>query len=356
MPGILKTKRSKRRKFIFSILAGVIIVFCLLYWLGPRPVSPDYSSLVIPAYPDDLKSLEDSIKQAESSLPLKTDNEARIVWIDPYKKTDYSIVYLHGNGASQEEGDPIHEAIANRYGCNLFLARLSDHGLQGDDPMFNINALNWMQSALDALIVGHRIGEKVILVSTSTGSTLSLYLASVYPDLVDGLIMLSPNIDLYDSRSFLLVQPFGLQIARKITGSNYYGWDAPGTAQSYWYTRYRIEGLCTLKSMINCTMNETTFNQVTDPVIMLYYYQDQNHQDHIVSVGRMREMFDQLGTPEAKKREVAIADAGTHIIGSDIFNQNLQSVWHPITRFCEEVLNLPVVNDTDWKPFLDKRI
>src|SRR5687768_5699067 len=172
------------------------------------------------------------------------------------------MVYLHGNGASQEEGDPIHEALAFRYGCNLFLARLADHGLQDDDPMLNINALNWMQSALDALAIGHKLGKKVILLSTSTGSTLALYLAAQYPELVDAHIMMSPNIDMYDPRSFLLAEPFGLQIARKITGSEYYGWKAPGTAQSYWYTRYRIEGLCTLKSLINCTMNENTFKAV----------------------------------------------------------------------------------------------
>jgi hypothetical protein len=70
----------------------------------------------------------------------------------------------------------------------------------------------------------------------------------------------------------------------------------------------------------------------------------------------MKEMFEQVATPQNQKRAVAIPDAGTHIIGSDIFNPHLESVWNPITRFCEEVLNLPVVNDTDWKPFLDERI
>ena len=89
-------------------------------------------------------------------------------------------------------------------------------------------------------------------------------------------------------------------------------------------------------------------------MIMLYYYRDENHQDKVVSVKKMREMFSQIGTPEDQKREVAI-DAGTHIIGSSIFNQNLESVWEPVILFCEEILNLIPVNDTDWKPFLDER-
>ena len=346
--------RGKKNKWLW-IISILFFIQLLHYIIGPKPSKPDFDDLIIRSYSDDLKSLDDSIKRSETSLPLKEDNEARIVWAKPYQPTEYSIVYLHGNGASQEEGDPIHEALAFRYGCNLFLARLADHGLQSDDPMLNINAMNWMQSALDALAIGHKLGKKVILVSTSTGSTLALYLAAHYPELVDGHIMMSPNIDLYDPRSFLLAEPFGLQIARKITGSEYYGWKAPGAAQSYWYTRYRIEGLCTLKSLINCTMNENTFQSVTDPLIMLYYYRDEENQDHIVSVKRMKEMYDQLGTPADQKREVALTDAGTHIIGSDIFNHHLESVWAPITAFCEEILSLTPVNETDWKPFVDKR-
>jgi pimeloyl-ACP methyl ester carboxylesterase len=287
---------------------------------------------------------------------LKPDNHARIIWAQDHLPTEYSMVYLHGNVASQEEGDPIHEALAHRYGCNLFLARLAKHGKMGEEPMKDIEAGEWMQSALDALMVGHKIGEKVILVSCSTGSTLALYLASKYPDLVDGHIMLSPNVDIFDPRSFLLTQPFGLQIARKITGSNYYGWKAPGPAQAYWYKNYRIEGLCTLKSIINVTMNEETFKAVTDPVLMLYYFQNEALQDSVVSVARMREMYAQLGTPADLKREAALPDVGTHIIASDIFSRDLESVYQHSVKFCEEILHLQPLNDDGWRPFLDRPI
>jgi len=344
--------RGKRKWPLFLVI--ILIVLALLYFLGPRPAKPDFSNLYLPGYNKDLHALEDSLNEAEASLPLKPDNEARIVWESPYAKTPYSIVYLHGNGASQEEGDPVHEALAHRYGCNLYLARLSAHGLEGTDPMLDINAAAWMQSALDAIAVGKAIGEKVIVVSCSTGSTLDLYLAAKYPDLVEGHIMMSPNVDMFDPRSFLLAGPWGLQIARRIMGSNYYGWQAPGLAQGYWYTRYRIEGLTRLKSMIKATMNKTTFSKIDDPLIMLYYYRDDRHQDDVVSVKRMKEMFKELGTPPEEKSEVALSDAGTHIIGSSIFNSHIESLWTPITRFMEVVMHIAPVNDTDWKPFLDR--
>ena len=347
------TMTTKRRwPWVVIAILGALVV---AYSLGPKPAKPDFSTLTIPKYTNDLKILEDSIASKESSLQLKDDNEARIVWATPYQKTPYSMVYLHGNGASQEEGDPIHEALAHRYGCNLYLARLEDHGLTGDNPLLNIDPVQWMQSALDAIIVGKSIGEKVILVSCSTGSTLALYLAAKYPDLVDAQIMLSPNVDYFDPRSFLMSAPWGLQMTRLILGSEYYGWKAPGAAQQYWYTRYRIEGIITLKAIINETMTKENFEKINDPIYISYYYKDEDHQDKVVSVKRMKEMFEQLGTPSALKKEVAHADADTHIIGSDLFNQNLESVWTPLVSYCEDVLHLRPVQNVDWKPFIDIR-
>jgi pimeloyl-ACP methyl ester carboxylesterase len=345
---------NNKRKWLW-IIAGILLGLIIFYLLGPKPDKPDFTSLVIPRSNSDLKAVEDSISAKEALLKLKPDNQARIIWTTPYQKTPYSMVYLHGNGASQEEGDPIHEALAHRYGCNLYLARLEDHGLTGEDPLKNIDPVQWMQSALDAIAIGRAIGEKVIVVSCSTGSTLTLYLAAQYPDLVEAQIMLSPNIDYYDPRSFMMAGPWGLQITRMILGSNFYGWKAPGPAHQYWYTNYRIEGLITLKSIIDETMTPETFRQINDPMYMAYYFKDEQHQDMVVSVKRMREMYTQLGTPPNMKREVALADAGTHIIGSDLFNNHLVSLWTSLTGYCEDVLQLQPMNNDGWQPFLDQR-
>jgi len=167
--------------------------------------------------------------------------------------------------------------------------------------------------------------------------------------------MLSPNVDYYDPRSFMMAGPWGLQITRWILGSDFYGWKAPGPAQQYWYTRYRIEGLITLKAMIDATMTTETFKKINDPLYQAYYYKDDEHQDKVVSVKRMREMYAQVSTPAEMKKEVSLPDAGTHIIGSSLFNQNLGSVWTPLVSYCEDILHLDPVNDVDWKSFLDTR-
>ncbi|HJW30153.1 MAG TPA: alpha/beta hydrolase [Saprospiraceae bacterium] len=346
----------KRSKFSwFKYVLVLLGLFVIVGIAGPKPPKVDFTKLQQKHYPTDLHQLEDSLNAAEAALPLKPDNQARIIWDTPYVKTAYSIVYLHGNGASQEEGDPIHEALAHRYGCNLFLARLDQHGLKGDDLMLHLNPAKWMQSALDAIEVGKAIGDKVILVSCSTGSTLGLYLESQYPGLVSSHIMFSPNIDLYDSKSFLLVQPWGLQIARLVLRGKNYTWEAPKVAEQYWYTSYRIEGLITLKAIINQTMTHEDFNKIKDPVFMAYYYRDEENQDHEVSVRRMLEMYRQLSTPENLKRKVALPDADTHIIASDMFNDHLGTLWTPLVSYCEEVLKLTPVDSSDYITFMDLR-
>lgn len=347
----MKAVNRKRGIILFSVL-GLMVLTLLL---GPKPETPDFSTIEIPLITSNLRALEDSIVAKEALLKLKPDNEARIIWATPYQKTPYSIVYLHGNGASQEEGDPIHEALSHRYGCNTYLARLEDHGLISDHPLQNIDPVKWMQSALDAIIIGKALGEKVIVVSCSTGSTFALYLTAQYPELVDAQILFSPNIDYYDPRSFMMAWPWGLQISRSILGSAFYGWKAPGAAQQYWYTRYRIEGLIVLKVIINKTMTEETFSKINTPVFMAYYYEDENYQDKIVSVKRMEEMFAQLGTPKDLKEKVPLKKAGTHIITSDLFSNDIEEMWNPLVTYCEDVLHLRPVHDSDWKPFLDIR-
>jgi hypothetical protein len=91
-----------------------------------------------------LRGLEQYVKQNESLHQLKPDNEARIVWANDSipQLTNYSIVYLHGFSASQKEGDPVHRNIAKEFGCNLYLSRLAEHGIDTSEQLLNLTADN----------------------------------------------------------------------------------------------------------------------------------------------------------------------------------------------------------------------
>jgi len=330
--------KKKWPRYILVILALLVIV----YLLGPRPSTPVYS-MVMPTVPADTAALRQYIQQQESMHKLKPNNEARIVWYnDTLKnKTDYAIVYLHGFSASQEEGAPIHTNIAREFGCNLYLSRLAEHGIDTTEPMLNLTPDNYWESSKQALAIGKQLGKKVILMGTSTGGTNALQLAAAYPDDVAAVILLSPNIAIFDKTAWILNKPWGLQIARMVEGGNYIaGTDTTPLNKQYWHTKYRIEAAVQLQEMVQTSMTKETFEKVKQPALLLYYYKDEVHHDSTVSVPAMLTMFDQLGTPADKKVKEAIPNAGTHVIGSYIRSKDLLSVQTAIEKFMQGKLGL----------------
>jgi pimeloyl-ACP methyl ester carboxylesterase len=327
---------------------GLFLILGILgYFSGPSAHVPliNANPLSLNHSAPSLNQLEMEINEKEKKVvALKEDNNARIVWADSStkQKTPYVFVYLHGFSASQAEGFPVHRNIARRYGCNLYLSRLYAHGLNEKEPLLNFTSEKLIESAKEAIAIGKQLGEKVILISTSTGGTLSLILAAEDRDIAC-LIMYSPNVDLFDNKSFLLIQPWGLQIARMVMGSDYYTFKASPEAQQYWTTKYRIEALLELKSLINVSMNEKTFKAVHQPVFIGYYYKDETHQDNVVSIPRMIEMSEQLGTPSNLKRIVNFPEARYHVIGSSYWNPNTKPIEDSTDKFLEEVMLLKPV-------------
>ena len=312
-----------------------------IYFSGPGPSSPLYSK-AIPTIPD-INELDSFVARQEAVHHLKKDNQARIIWADDSvrQQTDYSIVYLHGFSASQEEGNPVHRNIARYFNCNLFLSRLSEHGIDTSDAFVNLTPHNYWESAKQALFIGKKLGKKVILMGTSTGGTQALQLAAAFPDDVAALILYSPNIAINDPFAFLLNDPWGLQIARKVKGGLYnYPADTRPIYSAYWNRPYRLESVVSLQEMLETTMNEKTFAAVKQPVLLLYYYKDKEHQDNVVRVDAMLNMFSHLGTAADMKVEKALPNTGNHVIGSPILSKDILSVETETRKFLLEKLHL----------------
>ncbi len=317
----------------------ITAVILTIYFIGPSPSTPAYNK-TFPEIPELLK-LEEYVKNKEAIHHLKKNNEARIIWANDsnVQKTNYSLVYLHGFSASQEEGNPVHRNIAKRFGFNLYLSRLSQHGIDTTDQLINLTADNYWESAKEALAIGKKIGNKVILMGTSTGCAQALQLAAAYPDDIAALILYSPNIAIKDSKAFLLNNPWGLQISRLVIGSNYFDpKDNRPIYSAYWNKPYRLEALVNLQEMIETSMNKETFKKIKMPVLMLYYYKDEEHQDQVVDLGAMNKMFEQLSTPDSLKRSKAMPSTGDHVMASPIKSQDVESVEKETSNFLVQKL------------------
>lgn len=334
-------------KFFKKTVKGILLLLVLLfltYYLGPSVEKPDLS-IDLPEVTSDLTALQKMISQREIKMPnIKPDNESRIIWYDSVPtKTEYSIVYLHGWSASQAEGDPLHIQTAKRYGCNLYLPRLTGHGLQEKEPMLDLTADKLIDSAEEAIAIGKQIGEKVILMATSTGGTLALHLAGGDKDIA-GLILYSPNIEIYDENAKLLAGPWGLQLARLVKQSDYHEFEGDEMRKKYWTTKYRVEALTHLQALVDHTMKPETFVKVTQPVFMGYFFKNDSIQDKVVSVPAMLRMYDQLGTPTGLKRKVAFPEVDDHVIASSITSKDLESVREETNTFIETILKISKSN------------
>ncbi|MBL7741750.1 MAG: alpha/beta hydrolase [Chitinophagaceae bacterium] len=320
--------------------AFILLILIIIYFLGPKPSSPKYSR-DLPTMPSDAALLEKYVRDHEALFKLKPDNEARIIWYNDStkEKTEYAVVYLHGFSASQEEGDPVHLDFAQKTGCNLFLSRLDDHGVNTQEPLLNFTAEGVWNSAKEAYSIGRQLGRKVILMGTSTGATLALKLAAEYPE-VAALILLSPNIAINDANAWLLNNPWGLQIARLVKGRYNHASDTSALYAKYWNYQYRMEATVQLEELLETTMKESTFQKIKQPILVLYYFKDEKHQDPVVKVSAMKRMFTQIATEEGKKKMVAIPGAGDHVIGSYIKSKDVPSVQKECEKFVTEILQL----------------
>jgi esterase/lipase len=326
------------RKVIFITFPIVLLV--AVYFLGPTPDKPKWDKALV-TVPVDPTELENYVAAQESKHTLKPDNEARIIWADSSrKKTKYSVVYLHGFSASQKEGDPIHLQFAKEFGCNLYLARLADHGVDTTEQLLYFTGDRWWQSSKEALAIGKAIGENVILMSTSTGGTMAIMLAAEYPKDVYAMINMSPNIAVNDPSAWLLNNPWGLQIARKVVGSDYQNISYDSARQIYWNGKYRLESLVHMEEMLEDKMNKSTFEKVTCPSLTLYYYKNEQEQDKTVKVSAMLEMNKQLGTEESLKVAVPIPNAGFHVMGSYLVSKDLETVSAEARKFAIEKLGM----------------
>ncbi|MDI3322545.1 alpha/beta hydrolase [Pinibacter soli] len=324
----------------------ILLVLAIVYVLGPAPSKPLYSNN-LPVVPSGGDSLKNYIASHEAGHKVKPDNEARIIWANDSLKnvTEYSIIYLHGFSASQAEGAPTHTDIAKKFGCNLYLSRLAEHGIDTSDAMINLTADEYWESAKEALEIGKKIGKKVILMGTSTGGTQALQLAATFPDQIAGLILYSPNIAINDPNAWILNNHWGLQVARKVMGSDYkVSDDTRPVYKQYWDYKYRLEAAVALQEMLETTMTKETFEKVKQPVLLLYYYKDEEHQDPVVKVSAMRKMFDELGTSANLKREKAMPNTGNHVIGSYIKSGDVEGVKRETESFMKEVLGMHAAN------------
>ena len=241
-------------------LGIALAVLLLLVIVGPRPqvVVPPLAPIVR-AVPTDVAAIPAYLAREEHAVAGIHDNtEKRIVFADsgaPHR-THYAVVYLHGFSATRQETAPLSERVATALGANLFETRLTGHGLPGE-AMGRATAGDWIADAVEAFTIGQRLGDSVIVIATSTGGTLAVWLAA-QPDSVrralKAIVLISPNLAIKDPASRILTWPWMQTILPRVMPDRH--WSSNNAEQErYWTTTYPTAALFPLAALVRDVRN-----------------------------------------------------------------------------------------------------
>ncbi len=214
---IFQTDQDWPAPMLYLVLATLLLA-ALLYALDSRTGMED-----VRFDPDDVgDDPEAYLAAGEARIAGLREGVAKtIAWADPDAKPrrPLAIVYIHGFTATLGEIRPVPDMVAEALGANLFYTRLSGHGLDGVS-LERASVAAWRRDMAEALEIGRRLGERVVLVTTSTGSAAAVLelVGAGNDDAVAGIVQISPNYRLRDPRSFILDLPLAGLLAPMVAG------------------------------------------------------------------------------------------------------------------------------------------
>lgn len=301
-------------KKILRIAAIVLVLLGVTWIAGPR-VSTEIGNapVQIPADLDEALAWEET---QWSDLRLGT--EKRVRWQDTLTKarTPLSFVYLHGFTATRQEVAPLVDSLADRFGANVFYTRLTGHG-RSPDAMRDASVAAWTQDVRQALVYGSLIGERIVLVGTSTGGSLAAWAGTQpeYAGAIAAMVLISPNLGPLDPAARLLDGPWGLPLARLLIGDRHEWEPANAMQRRYWNTSSAVEGLAVMMATVRLA------ELAADTPLRFPLQLFASTEDQVVDPARIRRWFERVEAPSKRFEEFGdVGDRSNHVLAGDILS------------------------------------
>ena len=262
-----------------------------------------------------MADLDPWLQTSESKFEgLRPGTAKGVVWASADKQqTPWSVVYIHGFSATRLETAPLADQVAKALGANLFYTRLSGHGLPGQ-AMGEASAQDWMADTLEAVRIGKTLGRKVLVISCSTGSTLSTWLGTT-PQAADvsAFVFISPNFGLKNKMSELINGHWGQQIATAISGDTIRYEQTDPREVVAWTGSYPTKALFPMMALVK-KVRDSDLSAFQKPVLVLYSAADQT-----VDPEEIKATFARLGSQQKSIDAVTYSQSkGQHVLAGDI--------------------------------------
>ncbi len=256
--------------------------------------------------------------EQHSEKPIINGVKKHIIWAgERGRKTFYSVVYIHGYSATLQESRPVADRIAKSLGANLFFTRLAGHGIDGAE-LARVNAGDWIRDVKEAIVIGERIGEKIILISMSTGGTLvtAVLADTKLSSSVIGTVFMSPNFKIKDRSAVLLGLPLARYWTRFFSTKNKPVNDEYG---KYWIYNYPIRALLPVKVIVDYAAKKIDYGKIKVPALFIF-----SNDDGVVSPQVTKRVVQRWGgEKEVSMRTMTEVDHRfSHIIAGDIVSPN----------------------------------
>lgn len=307
---------STMRRMIRRLLIGLgatLSLAALLFLLGPTyPLDTRDTPITLP---DDALELDPWLANSEQALgDVVAGAEKRIRWAHAdRRRTGLSIIYLHGYTATRQEVDPLCDELADALDANVFYTRLAGHG-RDPHAMGSVTGSEWLHDAREALAIGRAIGDRVIVIGTSTGGTLALWLAQ-RADAKDiaAQVLISPNLGPRERSGELLAGPWGAELLQALIGDEY-RWTPRNAEQAkYWTWKYPSHALLPMMALVR-EVRRSPLESIRTPTLVIY-----SPNDRVVSPEKILEGYGRLGA--SQKALIAVersGDPSNHVLAGRI--------------------------------------
>jgi alpha-beta hydrolase superfamily lysophospholipase len=297
------------------LFAVLIVAVMTLNTRDTINVEAAFEPVIIPA------DIDAYLLEKETQFPdIIEDARKQIIWAGVKgQKTDYSVVYVHGFSATSHEIRPVPEKVANALGANLYYTRLTGHGRTAE-AMMDASPDAWLQDVIEAVEIGARIGEKVIVLATSNGGAVSTYLLTnkAYAEKISGIVLTSPAYKLAPILTAVMDFPYVRYWGTLVAGEHRGFEGVNADHEKYWTNEYPTLSVLPMAA-IQRAVRKAHFGQIKTPA--LFFVSD---EDKVVKAKWVRNVaMEWGGDSQLEVRDLTDEDDPyKHVLSGDILSPN----------------------------------
>ncbi|WP_170782683.1 alpha/beta hydrolase [Ruegeria lacuscaerulensis] len=289
----------------------------LIFWLGPREEVDLHPTFEPRKFGEGVQVYFESVESAFEDIVPGV--EKRVIWQEGFKeqRTPVSILYVHGFSASSEEIRPVPDLLAKALGANLVYTRLQGHG-RGGSAMAEATASGWMADMAEGLAAARAVGDRVVVISTSTGGTLAAAAAldAEMTQNVGAMIFVSPNFGINTPGAWIPGLPWARNWLPMLMGETRDVSDTDPERNKYWSLSYPWEAVVPMTRLVD-VVNGQDFAQAQVPA--LFWFSD---DDQVVRPDRTHQVAQAWGGP-ATVNLVAMGeedDPASHVVAGRLMS------------------------------------